>query len=379
MNQCDIKVMTKYLDCLDAVSEHTHKKIEYVSKYVENYLYVVTRYKNIKNISFIDCMCNAGIYKDGRDGTPISVMKILSKFAIAHPTIQFNLFLNDKNSRRIDCIKELINNFQDKPFNLKFEYSSEDVNTYIQNMSKFSKKISGYKNMSILFVDPYNFGDLKIKLMIDFTHKYYSELLFNYFSSDYKRNINNTYVKAKQQKMINSMIGINGYNQQMNDDDVLKLIQGELKKNNIKFCFYYPFKIGRGNGIELYRILYATPNIVGLKKLKKALWDIFNGQSSYKKENICDGQLSLFNNKQNEEYYLINYLDEAKELVLNYFSSNSVSYDEIVGFVLENTMLRDGQIIDKLLKPLENEGKLSRITPASLNKNNYKLSSYKFL
>lgn len=378
MNQCSINVPTKYLDCLDDVSEHTHKKIEYVSKYVENYLYVVTRYKNIKNINFIDCMCNAGIYKDGKDGTPISVLRILSKFAFAHPTIEFNLFLNDKNSRRIDCIKELINNIQDKPLNLKINYSTADVNIYIQNISKFSKNISGYGNMSILFVDPYNFGDLKIKVMIDFAHKYYSEILFNYFSSDYKRNINNPHVRAKQQKIINSMVGINGYNYKMNDDDVLKLIQKELKKNNIKFSFYYPFKIGRGNGIELYRILYATPNIVGLKKLKKALWDVFNGKSSYKKENICDGQLSLFSDKQNEEYYLINYLIEARELVLNHFSSTCVSYETIMEFILENTMLRDGQIINKLLKPLEKEEKLIRIIPSSVNKSNYKLSNYKF-
>ena len=79
------------INLLDEKKSQTTYKIKYVSKYVEKWLFVMSNIGDVKNINFIDCMCNAGIYTDGELGTAIRVLQLFNKFAIQHPDKTFNL------------------------------------------------------------------------------------------------------------------------------------------------------------------------------------------------------------------------------------------------------------------------------------------------
>ena len=61
---------------LQPKKEQTEYKIKYVREYVLYWLKVSANRTNIKNINFIDCMCNAGIYKDGDLCTSIEVLQL---------------------------------------------------------------------------------------------------------------------------------------------------------------------------------------------------------------------------------------------------------------------------------------------------------------
>lgn len=363
---------------LDEIYEHTEYKIKYVKKYVENWLYVVTNFDNIKNINFIDCMCNAGIYKNGVLGTPIEVLLLFISFSIEHPEKNFNLFLNDYDVNRINIIQKICNilNFKDHS-NLNVYFSNMDVNTYLEkqknNVLYFG---NGYKKLSstILFVDPYCFGEVKIKNIIDFTNTFYSELIFNYFNSDYRRNIDNTSTPAKRQKIIDSMDGIVGYSSGMNEKQVEDLIKQNIKGRFIKHSFSYPFRIK--TNIELYHIIYATPNPKGLIKIKDSLWTVFNGDSFFKNGTAGD-QLSFFNENEFKEMNVQNFSREAQELLLAKYSNKTVDYQTICEFVLEYTMLKDSHIINYLLKPLVEKGKIIKNNTKSTR--DYKNDFYTFI
>lgn len=53
-------------------------------------------------------MCNAGIYQENILGTPTEILIIFKDFAEKHKNIEFNLFLNDCNEKRIEIMKEVI-------------------------------------------------------------------------------------------------------------------------------------------------------------------------------------------------------------------------------------------------------------------------------
>ena len=59
------KFLSANIKMLDEKKSQTTQKIKYVSKYIEKWLYVVTNIDQVHNINFVDCMCNAGVYKDG--------------------------------------------------------------------------------------------------------------------------------------------------------------------------------------------------------------------------------------------------------------------------------------------------------------------------
>lgn len=364
---------------LDEIYEHTEYKIKYVKKYVEYWLYVVANFDHVKNINFIDCMCNAGIYKNGVLGTPIEVLILFIKFSIEHPEKNFNLFLNDSDANRIQIIQKICGLLNFKEYsNLHIYFTNMDVNNYLDKLvnssSYFGNK--GYNQLSstILFVDPYCFGEVKINKIKNFTDTFYSELIFNYFNSDYRRNIDNTATPAKRQKIIDSMTGIVEYNPSMNEKEVEDLIQKNIKGRYIKHSFSYPFRIK--TNVELYHIIYATPNPKGLMKIKESLWDVFKGDTFFK--NGTDrGQISLFDDSEFKEMNAQNFSIEAQDLLIKQFNGQTIDYEIICEFVLEHTMLKDSHIINYLLNPLIDQGKVIKNNTKS--KRDFKNDSYTFV
>ena len=50
---------------IDTAHPHTIKKFELIEEYIKSWSQKLMLYENCNTLVFIDCMCNAGIYKDG--------------------------------------------------------------------------------------------------------------------------------------------------------------------------------------------------------------------------------------------------------------------------------------------------------------------------
>ena len=351
------------------ITNITKNKIKYISDYVDNWTYSVSGLGNCQTINFIDCMCNAGIYKDCTLATSMQVLKIFVMHAKKNPTKKFNLFLNDIDCNRIRIINELINTLIDEmPKNLKIYTDTMDVNEYLESIKRYDAELKN-NACTILFVDPYNFGTVKIKLLHDFLTSYYSELIFNYFSSDYLRNINNTSAIPKIENIVSSMEEVPGYSSDMDEKAVLNLIQKYLKTTRINHIFTYQFRTKTNT--PLYSIVFSTPNTKGLEKIKESYWRIFEGNPYYRNSSEGDledtMQLSLFEDREMNEAM---YISEAKALLLKEYKNCSVHYNTIADFLLETTMLKKGQILSGVIKPLIHEGKI-------IKKNNYGARNFK--
>ena len=356
----------------DDITNITRHKIKYVSNYIENWTYIMCENNKIDTINFIDCMCNAGIYNDCTLSTSMEVLTIFVKQAEKYPNMKFNLFLNDILPERIEVIKKLSSIINNKNIdNINIYYDTMDVNNYLDNITKYSKFFQ-FGSSTVLFVDPYNFGKVKIHKLYDFSNKYYSEIIFNYFSSDYKRNIKNESALDKIDKINESMSDIPGYDSSLSDTEIRLLIQNFLKTSKIKYSFAYQFRTI--TNVPLYSIIYASPHDRGLEEIKESFWKIFEGDPFYRntKENSSDTkQISLIDDKQlNEEYYC----NEAKNMIRTKYANSEVTYNEILIYLLEHSMLRKGQILRGVIKPLIKEGKIEKLNYSG--KNNYLNDSY---
>lgn len=367
------------LKYLDKIYEHTEYKIKYVKKYIEYWLYVMTNNIKVKNLNFIDCMCNAGIYNNGVLGTPIEVLLLFIEFSKTHQDKTFNLFLNDSDSNRINIIMKICELLNYKKYdNIKIFFSNKDVNCYLEELTNHSSffESTSYNQFhgTILFVDPYCFGEVKINNLKKFTEKYYSELIFNYFNSDYRRNVDNISTPTKQQKIIDSMEHIQGFNKNMNEKQVEEIICKNIKSNHIKYTFSYPFRIK--TNVELYHIIFATPSNKGLLKIKDSLWDIFNGDTFFK-NNGNSNQMSFFDDSDYKQMNIQNFSKDAKEFLCKEFKNKTVDYQTISNYVLEHTMLKDSQIKKNILEPLIKQRII--VKNNTINKSNYKNDTYTFI
>lgn len=360
------EIVLQNISKLDEKKQQTDYKIKYMKEYVTKWLYVTTERPDVKNINFIDCMCNAGVYQDKNFCTSIEVLKIFNQFARKYRQKQFYLILNDLDGKRIEITTSIVNLFSLEP-NITVKYYTQDVNDFLSNTHEAKLYMDCYpsKAQTILFVDPYDFCTVPISAMKNFSERYYCELIYNAFTSDYARNWNSERMLSYLQKEQIQATDLEG---------LKKEIIENLKGKHIKYAFSYKFKIA--TNVTLYEIMYFTPHIKGLEKLKEALWKVFDGKEYHR--NHKEDQLSLFSLEDDKDMSMNTYKKEASALLISKFNGKTVSYTEIEEFMLENTMLSTTDIIKHVLKNLLEDKKIIKCGYVA-SKINYKQDSYMVL
>lgn len=359
---------------LDEKGEQTTYKIKYVTRYVRQWALIEVNRKEIQQINFIDCMCNAGVYKDSDACTALEVIGIFNELAKQFPSKRFVVYLNDINSKRIDNFNKIYQKHivPQKSLNLLVYLKDKDVNDYLDMIIASSQNKQGlfaYGKCNLIYVDPYNFGTVQISKLHNILEKNYCELLFNLFTSDYVRNI------AKDTGRIQKCLG--GF-KPATKDEFINYVVNELRVGHIQYTFAYSFHTVKN--VELYQILYATPNIRGLEVLKDSLWDVFDGEEFHRNHapKISDvEQISMFDDEDPKEQRLREYAQEARRIICEEFKGQIVEYAVIEQKILEETMLKDSQIIEPVLKPLIDEEKIRKCN--NVRKTNFKKDSYAFI
>lgn len=343
--------------------QQTDYKIRYVAEYVKLWTIINAERPNVSEITFIDCMCNAGVYKDGDCCTGIEVLAIFMEAALKHKDKTFKLLLNDYNENSIAILKQIIRFVKKETIsNLKIYLNCEDVNDYLKRVNN-SESIFGYDKAVVLYVDPYDFGTVKIPLIKEILGTHYCEVIFNFFISDYVRNI------KKDKSRIRNCIGDEEFETK---DEIIAYMQKQFKVGKIKYFFSYQFKTK--TNVELYQIIFVSPNIRGLEKLKEVLWKVFDGKEFHRNHEET-GQMSLFSAVDEKQLRLDEYANEAKAMLSRFMKNKSnVAYEEIESFLIENTMLASGQIIKHVLKPLILQGDIMK--NGNVSKSNYKGDCY---
>lgn len=360
---------------LDDKKEQTTYKIRYVVRYVKQWAIIEAERPKINQINFVDCMCNAGVYKDGDFCTALEVIKVFNELAgnPKYQAKQFVVYLNDIDAGRIENFKKVILQVIKPNKNLHVCTSSMDVNDFLGKVAdsthSLHNRLFAFGNCNLIYVDPYNFGTVQISRLQDILRNNYCELLFNLFTSDYVRNI------AKDSGRIQNCLG--GF-KPATKDEFIDYVVNALRVGPIQYTFAYSFHTMKN--VELYQILYATPNIRGLEVLKDSLWDVFDGVEFHRNHAPKTSdieQISMFDAEDPKEQRLREYAQEAKRIVCEEFQGQTVEYAVIEQKILEETMLKDSQIIEPVLKPLIDEGQIKKCN--NVRKSNFKKDSYSFI
>lgn len=352
---------------LEDKKDQTTKKIEYVRSYVEKWLLVWVNQQNIKSITFIDAMCNAGIYTDGGLGTAAEVAKLFASFAKQHPSIRFYLYINDQDKDRVETCGKLCEYLAaDASNNVTVYWADLEVNDFLRKAATTNVIPGGYGNAVLLFVDPYNARTVHLTAMTDFIKSRYSEILFNWFSSDLTRN------KGDQQ-IIDCFDGLNI----PDGKDAARAIADSLKVAPMKLAFSFAFR--NKMNAELYQIIFVTPSPKGLEKLKDALWEVFHGAQYHRNPREPLGaQQSLFSESEFEDSVAAEYSYDARADLIDAFSGQRhVPFLAISTFILEETMLKESHILKYVLKPLIESGQVTK-DGTTKRSNNFKADTYTF-
>lgn len=111
--------------------QQTDKKIEYVRDYVIRWAEISAARSDVHTITFIDCMSNAGVYRDGDCCTAIEVLKVFCDVAGRYPQKVFRVLCNDNDGEKIEILKKVITSVKTGVQNVHICTSVSDVNAYL--------------------------------------------------------------------------------------------------------------------------------------------------------------------------------------------------------------------------------------------------------
>lgn len=360
---------------LDSKELHTRKKVELLQEYMNRYIQVQANHLKGNNgtnyIDFIDAMCNAGIYDDGDFCTSMEVLKVFIENVEKYPHVEFSIFLNDIDKGRIACTEWLYKriieeNGRESMSRIHAHFSCMDVNKYLSDNPQIP--MSSKSRAQVIWLDPYNFGTIRIGNILKFLNNRYCELFYNVFTSDFQRNYITGNIPAERVEVdVNSI---------SNAEGLMQWIQGILKETEkMKYCFAYSFQ--NLKNVEMYEILFATPNIAGLKKFKETLFTVFEGHPIHSnRTQYSDLQPSLFGDDEEKRMYAEEAGKQAIDIFFEKFRNIEMSYKEIESFLLESTMLTDFHVIKYFLEPLIEEKRIEKENRVKCRRN-YKKDYYK--
>ena len=359
----------------EPIKSHTAKKIELVSKYVDNWLYVVSNSPKIKDIYFIDVMSNAGLYESKQLATYVEVLNLFVRHAKEHRDKCFHLISNDYDSEKYKTMKAirslyLSNAHYNGIRNIDIDCHNEDANNLLWKLTKsfqFDKQ-----RVILLYVDPYCFlgRELAVSTIL-FCKRVYCELIVNYYYNDYIRNYKNRKAPNKIQD-INEFATLCGADSSKDTPDQVmgSFINKMISSTHFKYRYLFRMR-NACNGI-LYYLIYFTPKFEGLEKIKDATYKSFQCNDEYSPSYKPIDGINIFGRSENEdnEYYI---LEETKNTFAKH-KGKTLKYREIAEYLLQYTPIPAGRIIEAILKPLIRENILKKM---NLNgPRNYKDDSY---
>ena len=368
-----LKNQLNNLDGCIEIKEHTVDKISFVKEYVKNWLYVVTNVS--KKIYFIDCMSNAGIYKNGYLCSCIEVLNIFYEFATNHKDVEFYLLCNDFDEKKVEklkCIKEYAYGKYCNVENVKIEITNFDATEYILKLqNRFA--LSDRNRSILLYVDPYNFISKELlDALFSFTQSVYSEVILNYFSSDITRNYYNKTAYKKREKL-DEVVKYYGNFKEEPDSLSIKLMNSIIDNfvSSTSLKYSYVFKIKSKRNVEQYYLIYFTPNPVGLEKVKDSIWKLF-GPCRNNKDKVDMSTVDLFG--MTDFDYII---EQSRDIVKKHLEKNTnciLTFYDIQKIVLEDTIFTANHVVKYIVKQFINEGILKKMNYVSTR--NYKDDSY---
>jgi len=305
-------------DLFQEKEAQTISKHNIFENYLEPWAKIISNQPWVKEAYYVDAFAGRGKYKSGEEGSPVIGAKILKKYQ--KPTCKLHCICIERNPNRYKVLDHSLKEFE------------TDLNVEKYN-SEFLACIDGIltqigKSPAFIFVDPEGFSGMdfdKIKAILSLSH---TEVLINFQYNAVQR-----WLKApKVESTITKLFGTPDYKKLRKESDLIKLYKAQIRKTGA-FVWYFRNRFPRKNR-TFYYLVYATKNITGFKIMKAVM---FSEQSKrYFEPNL---------------FVEIDFQTFQKQVFHKYKGKESIEYNEVLGFVLQETdyLARD---LDKALKKI---------------------------
>jgi three-Cys-motif partner protein len=374
-------------DAKKNVLAHTQAKLDLYKGYLEHYLRALSYADFCKRINIFDIYCGAGVYDDGKKGSPLLAIDCINNVNTeivnkGKPLKQIHLSVNDYDAQKIENVK--CNADTQNIGNCNIEYYNKDAN---EMLDMVARRVSSYtiEYRNLVFIDPYGYSNINKDKFISLLHNKYTEIILFLPVMQMYRFTKIAFIDEERPHYENLRQFIISFFKDYSSIrtntifDYINSIKEALSINNTYFtCSHY---IEREKG-RYYALFFISSSIYGLEKMLETKWKLDPIKGKGYNQQKDTSQMNLFE-EEFEEIDKMRELSYLEGIIYQYISKKeNVSNNELYELTLRNEFLpkHTNQVLENLIKQNRIQCNSSAF---GINYNNFKnkviISNYKIL
>ena len=331
------------------IEPHTRAKHEILRLYLQAWVPILGQ-SSFPEVAYIDGFAGPGRYSEGEDGSPIIALNAaLEQESRIRPEMSF-LFVESRRDRA-DMLRTILSDMAIPPkFEVTVEGDEASKSGFDVVVSRFIEKHSSHgRNLPPTFalIDPFGWEGVPFDIVRRILSFPSCEVMVTFMYEEINRFIGH----PDQEKNFNTFFGTEAWhpitsirvprerNRQLHDLYVRQLRESACTK------YVRSFEMRNDRDVTDYYLFYATNSLLGLKKMKEAMWKVDKSGSFRFSDATNPLQMVLFGNEPQ--------FDVLRSLILDRFQGQEATIDEIEEFVVAETAFRETHYKTQILRPLE--------------------------
>jgi len=352
--------MSKIKTKIWKLEPHTVAKHILLRKYLNAWIPILTRHHN--KVLFIDGFAGPGVYENGEEGSPIIAIKSVLEHKLDFKS-KILFFFIEKNKKRYECLENELKKME-LPTNISYECECGLFSEVIDKKLKPIEENGSNLIPTFAFIDPFGVSHTPFAIVKRLLKNNRCEVFINFMYDAITRFINN----PKYQENYDELFGCDDwqkYKDIKNPKEKLELIHNLYKKQLEKHAKYVrSFKMINKFNKTGYFLFFATNNLLGLKKMKAAMWKVDpSGFFKFSDATYNPNQTLLFEHKPN--FVLL------KRILIDEFKGKRISIEQLEHFVVVKTSFLETHYKTQILRPMEKNGELNAFRDKSRKKRTY--------
>jgi three-Cys-motif partner protein len=324
---------------------HSRAKHAILRRYLHAWTPILV-HGGFETVAYLDGFAGPGRYEGGEDGSPLIALKAALSHS-AHISGRVLFLFVEENPARADHLRQLIASLK-LPAN--FVVQVEGGREFEPAFEEFRRRhLANGRRLppTFAFIDPFGWTRAPFSTVRQILSQPNCEVLVTFMYEEINRFIGHPDQSANFDEFFGTgewrdgirLAGSRARNRFLHD-----LYRRQLK-DAAGAKYVRSFQMRNKLGVIDYYLFYATSNIVGLRKMKEAMWAVDPSGEFTFSDATNPRQMVLFNCAPN--------FDELRRAILVKFANSVITVAEVEEFVLAETAFCHTHYKKQVLKPLE--------------------------
>ncbi len=324
---------------------HTRVKHEILKRYLQAWIPILGQGPS-EELVYIDGFAGPGRYSKGEDGSPVLALKAaLEQQGQIKPNMVF-IFV-ELRSNRADMLRLVLDEIE---LPSRFSVNVAGGQTFEEAVTNFvDSRTRGARRLppTFAFIDPFGWTGVPFDLVSRIMSFPRCEVLVTFMYEEINRFIGlpdqisnfTSFFGTDEWQQVIALEDPRQRNRQLHDLYLHQL------RNRARAKYVRSFEMRNDRDVTDYYLFYATNNLLGLKRMKEAMWKVDRSGEFRFSDATDPRQMVLFGDEPQ--------FDILREQLVKRFANQETTIGKIEEFVVSETAFRETHYKTRILRPME--------------------------